>query len=1442
MVEQENLRATGRRLALSRSCASASQQGQLSPSQFGDQETNLSPLHCRCIATTQARAKSVLGSVSSGVRFGGALPFAMATSFHKLPRLKTGYKITRQFLFGLRVTWVSTVSVTCGFLLFYLSLQAQDVFLEARENITRTIAFWSTFYLVTAFTWVIPVYFSSLWILRRLRESLAAEDSNRSISSRVVRRLPRFLAISCFGSILVGQVLALVKTPTIETLHVNDQLYELLHQGTGLTISALYGILVVAVIWLLGWRAISSVSKKTPRRLLKSGWYTFGFLLIVPGTIASLIVDYLYHLEIFGLLLVSLVLIGIWLYVRHRRPPPASVTKSKLLIDIAWCSLASAVAGPILVTGAYLLGYIYVSEGRDRLGILFVALLPIVTTLVGALTWRVLHPGLNRGLEKRVIGLLQAGASSAAANCNEPKISPATPFFSLVAACSLIVVATIFLLDPVTLANFLARGAIIPILLGIYVPTFTYLSYWSFRTHTPLVFLSILFVALLNSSLRDPNDIRTNGFRETRSNFDDSVRRWASANDCDLDAKPLSERGCPSPIIIAAAGGASRAAFLTAGLIGEFLDRKTGQTNFFFDDMEAFPSFSPDESRVVALTGENVGRLFDLPSGREIAALAGHKDLVKSAVFSPSGNLILTTSEDGTARIWDGHTGKPKSALPVGKRIRSAQLNQTEDRVFTYSYSPDLVDSARIWDANSGSEIALLQRPNESPEAIAYSARGDRIATAAKISSTSDFVVRLWDGNTGALIREIERVTAYSATPKFSPSGSRLVTLNCGLRDEPLSSAIWNSETGDKVALLAGDGQCVQDVDFNHHEDRLINTKSRRPYLTLWDARSGEIVATLNQQGRIVFAPRFEDDGDRIITHSVRENVDLPRGDDFQLWDSISGSFIGSLGQVDGSPLVNVELNNKKKTIVATSEDGTFRELNARTGAQIGTALPTQMSGKRFLTIQANATDERILVSWVDEAGSTVAEVRDPKSNSIIKLEHLGADFKDFKWSPSGSWLYSLDGDRPGLYTRLKWSGNNVLRLWDSRSGLEIPIQRSPKLLTRKLRPFHKQLFALSGVSGGAFGVAVSDAAMADSEMRGKGKTDKSPPCRAGIKANDSDWFASHLERTSETSNRRDPETNWRSCLEMLVSGDFLSPVFLSMIGDPFEVALRGDRAAIMETAWERRYAHLTNAGSSKGTLADGLMEVRNRVMSEASDSWLPILILNGTSVATGRRVIVSDIALRQQTGSFVERLFPDSYELAELFKDTAGIRDVRISTAITTSARFPIISPHGNARATDGRITDRVVDGGYFDYFGANSALELSRKLRTYNLNPINILINNDPNGPEMDCVHGVRSSTTQPPSDVTQATPFGLLTSPIEALLSTSSSRGTYAAVQLCMASDQDRFILFTVGDEGLTLHNSLSMSWWLSKRVQKYLDDQIEAPSVFGTHALEDVTAGR
>jgi hypothetical protein len=381
---------------------------------------------------------------------------------------------------------------------------------------------------------------------------------------------------------------------------------------------------------------------------------------------------------------------------------------------------------------------------------------------------------------------------------------------------------------------------------------------------------------------------------------------------------------------------------------------------------------------------------------------------------------------------------------------------------------------------------------------------------------------------------------------------------------------------------------------------------------------------------------------------------------------------------------------------------------------------------------------------------------------------------------------------------------------------------------TRTLRRFDRQLFAISGVSGGSVGAAVTYAALADSEG-------DAPPCRKDRWEHDGQWF---LAGQDHLDAQKMPDASWRSCLELLLSGDFLSPVFVRMVSNDL-IGVGRDRAVALEQSWERRYLEMTG----HSTLAEPLTTVRQRVVSRKR--WLPVLLLNGTSVETGRRIVTSDVAVRGREPAreiAAERILVDAYDLHSLLEARAPQpdpaaqavqalpsgpsyqsprRDVALSTAATMSARFPVISPHGSIIGADGRIVQRVVDGGYYENFGATTALELARVLKIrHGLTPMVILVNNEPATAPIDCIDDDQQNFD--PAVPSQSMWFSTLTSPLEAVGNTRNARGTYAAVDLCTflktSTIKGALAFITVKSFG---SKPLSMSWWLSKHVQQYLD---------------------
>jgi WD40 repeat protein len=126
-------------------------------------------------------------------------------------------------------------------------------------------------------------------------------------------------------------------------------------------------------------------------------------------------------------------------------------------------------------------------------------------------------------------------------------------------------------------------------------------------------------------------------------------------------------------------------------------------------------AFSPDGNQVLTerffhdqqLTGsfDNMARLWNASSGKEVGRFEGHTSIIWSVAFSPDGGQILTGSGDGTARLWRASSGK---------EIR--HLKGHAGDVCSVAFSPDgkhiLTGSAdctsRIWDAATGEELCTL--------------------------------------------------------------------------------------------------------------------------------------------------------------------------------------------------------------------------------------------------------------------------------------------------------------------------------------------------------------------------------------------------------------------------------------------------------------------------------------------------------------------------------------------------------------------------------------------------------------------------------------------------------------------------------------------------------------------------------------------------------------
>ena len=332
---------------------------------------------------------------------------------------------------------------------------------------------------------------------------------------------------------------------------------------------------------------------------------------------------------------------------------------------------------------------------------------------------------------------------------------------------------------------------------------------------------------------------------------------------------------------------------------------------------------------------------------------------------------------------------------------------------------------------------------------------------------------------------------------------------------------------------------------------------------------------------------------------------------------------------------------------------------------------------------------------------------------------------------------------------------------------------------------FRNYLFGISGVSGGSLGASVFVTLLAD----GTQGLDKDS-------CDDEDVERKPFECAGQTILDRD---FLAPTVAALLFPDLIQR-FLPFPGFP-------DRAQALEQGWERAWKE---AGFKPDTWTRRRFSQLWPHVKNAP--YLPALLLNGTHVESGKRIITSNLKI---DGS----AFRDAYDF---YKLSSG--DLLPSTAALNSARFTYVSPAGTL-VRDKKDVGHIVDGGYFENFGATTAREMltaviaALEAKGKKVRPVLIQISNDPEIGKDDLdVERIAS-----PSDRKSNSWASELLSPLRALLNTRDARGVLAYKEFLRATDDNsrraHFRLCSVTGEV-----DPALGWVLAPRSTKFMQKVI------------------
>jgi hypothetical protein len=250
-----------------------------------------------------------------------------------------------------------------------------------------------------------------------------------------------------------------------------------------------------------------------------------------------------------------------------------------------------------------------------------------------------------------------------------------------------------------------------------------------------------------------------------------------------------------------------------------------------------------------------------------------HGNGFRSMYISHDGRLLLTASEDQTARLFDTETGKP-----VGQPMRhNAMVKEaviSQDGKVVATAGGDGV--ARLWEARTGKKIGSDMRHNGPVNAIALSPDGKYVLTGGQ-----DRTARLWYAKTGAAVGPIVNHSNVLARVAFMPDGRSMLTASW---DRTVRK--WDMATGKPLGLACSESLGATSLDFSR-DGRVMVTCSRDAGVRLWDVLTGKPlsapVAPETHFGDIAFSP----DASVFLTSGTIERGNQSEGQpSVRVWDA----------------------------------------------------------------------------------------------------------------------------------------------------------------------------------------------------------------------------------------------------------------------------------------------------------------------------------------------------------------------------------------------------------------------------------------------------------------------------------------------------------------------------------------------------------------------------
>jgi WD40 repeat protein len=189
------------------------------------------------------------------------------------------------------------------------------------------------------------------------------------------------------------------------------------------------------------------------------------------------------------------------------------------------------------------------------------------------------------------------------------------------------------------------------------------------------------------------------------------------------------------------------------------------RTNYFYQDSQVWNvDFNKDNNLLVTSSRDGTAKVWELKRGQEILRLT-HTDWVNHAEFSPDGKFIVTASSDHTAKLWRISDRRVIFTINHNDVVSTAKFNS--DGTLVASAGWDGV--AQIWQVKNATKVFEILH-QDSVNEVLFSPNNKWVITAS-----NDHFVRVWDLKEHREVFDLAHNAAVTAMD-ITPDGDYIIT------------------------------------------------------------------------------------------------------------------------------------------------------------------------------------------------------------------------------------------------------------------------------------------------------------------------------------------------------------------------------------------------------------------------------------------------------------------------------------------------------------------------------------------------------------------------------------------------------------------------------------------------------------------------------------------